>query len=94
MKVEWPSWVRSSRKPPPPRLPAMGCTTAERKAGGHGGVDRVAALAQNFKAGVGGKMVHADDHAVPRAHRLLVAIGNHVLRALLDAVVGGDKKRN
>ena len=30
-KVIFPSWVRSSRKPPPPRLPAAGCTTASAK---------------------------------------------------------------
>ncbi len=31
MKVVRPSWVRSSRNPPPPRLPATGWTTASAK---------------------------------------------------------------
>src|ERR1035437_2606162 len=31
MKVVLPLWSRNSRKPPPPRLPAAGCTTARAK---------------------------------------------------------------
>ena len=38
---------RSSRKPPPPMLPAAGCTTASAKAVGDRGVDRVAAVRQH-----------------------------------------------
>ena len=51
----------------------------EGKAGGHGGIHGVAALAQDLEAGVGGKVVHADHHAVARADGLLAAPGQHVL---------------
>ena len=55
----------------------------ESKAGGYGGVDCVAAFAQDLHAGVRGQVMDADDHAVARAHGLLAAIGEHVRRALL-----------
>jgi hypothetical protein len=60
----------------------------ESKACGHGSVDGVAAGAKDFNAGVGSKMVNADHHAVLGADRLLVEIGDHVLRELLS---GGAK---
>ena len=57
--------------------------TGHGQARGNSGVHGVAALAQHFKPGVGGKMVDAHDHSVLRADGLFVQIGNHVLLGLL-----------
>jgi hypothetical protein len=92
MKVAWPSWVRSSRKASAAQVARGRMHDSESKAGGHGGVDGVAAGAQDFNAGVGGQMMHADHHAVLGADRLLVKIRDHVLRALLGDS-GKRKKR-
>jgi hypothetical protein len=64
----------------------------ESKACGHGGVNSVAAGAEDFNAGISGEMVDADDHPMLGADRLLVKIGDHVLRALLSGS-GKRKKR-
>ena len=82
-----------SRKPPPPRLPAAGCDDGESETGCHGGVHSVAALAQHLKPGIGGQVVHAHNHSVAGANRLLVEVGNHVLRAFLGGGVNGKRKR-
>ena len=67
------------------------------KAGGHGGVHGVAALAQEFKAGVGGEVVDADHHSMPRALGLLgkvgSGVGNPVHRALLGDGWSGGRER-
>ena len=61
------------------------------KAGSYGGVHGVAAAVQDLNTGVGGQMVDAHNHAMSGADRLFVVIGNHVLRALLHLVLGGDR---
>ncbi len=74
IKVDSPRCVCNNRKPPPPRLPAIGVHDGQGKAGGHGGIHRVAACAQHLKPGIRGQVVHADYHAVPRPHRLFVPV--------------------
>ncbi len=61
------------------------------KAGGHGGVHGVAARAQRFQSGIGGQVVDADHHAVPRAHRLFIAI---IHCALLGEGKRGNEERD
>jgi hypothetical protein len=53
------------------------------EAGGDGCVDRIAAGAQHFNAGIGGQMMHADHHAVLSEDWLLVEIGQRGFCALL-----------
>jgi hypothetical protein len=55
----------------------------KRESGGYGCVDGVASFAQDLNACIGGKVMHADDHAVLRANRLFAAIGERVGRAFL-----------
>ena len=71
-------------------IAGCGMDDGEGKARGYSGVDGVAAGAERLKAGVRGEMVDADDHAVAGSDGLLVQIGNHDLRALLDLVLGGN----
>ena len=56
-----------------------GMDNGEGKAGGHSRIHRIAAFFQDFKAGVGGKVVNADHHAVARTDGLLAAPGQDVL---------------
>jgi len=49
--------------------------------GGDGGVDGVAAFAEDFNAGVGGEVVDGDDHGVVGAGGLLVRSGSSTLPA-------------
>ena len=70
-----------------------GMDDGQGKAGGHGGIDRVAAGAEDIEAGVGGQVMDGDDHAVRGADRLLGKIGKRVLRALLSGGEGGEGER-
>ena len=70
-----------------------GVDDGQGKAGGHGGVDGVSALAQHFEAGVGGQVLDADHHAVRGAHGFLVAIGKHVAGVLLGGGMERDEQR-
>ena len=98
MKVVLPSWVRSSRKPPPPRLPAAGCTTASAKPVATAASTALPPCAQHLHAGIGCQMMDADHHAVPRAHRLLVGgggcglLGGECGRTCGDREEGGGAK--
>ncbi len=47
----------------------------ERKSGGNGRIDGIAALAQHLNPGVGSQVVHADHHSVARAHGLFILVG-------------------
>ena len=49
-------------------LPACGEDDGEGEAYGYGCVDGVAAVLEDFDAGVGGVVVDADDHGVAGAH--------------------------
>ena len=70
------------------QIAGEGMDDGEGKAGGHGRIHGVAAFAQDLHAGVGGKVVHADHHAVARANGLLAAPGQHVFLRRLGR--GGD----
>jgi hypothetical protein len=59
-----------------------GMDDGKSKAGCNSGVDGVATGAQDLQAGVGGKMVDADYHAVLGPDWLLGKIGNHVFGTL------------
>jgi hypothetical protein len=58
------------------------------KAGGNGRIDGVSACFHNLDAGVGGKMVDADDHAMAGARGLLVEVWDHACRAFLRLGLG------
>jgi hypothetical protein len=70
-----------------------GMDDGQREPRGYGGVDRIAAGAEDLNTGIGGEMVDADNHAMAGPDWLLVQIGNHVLRALLQWVLGDGGER-
>ena len=80
-------------KAAPAEIARGGMNDCKSKARGYGGINGVTALAQDFKAGVGGKMLDADDHSILGSDRLLVQIGNHVLWGLLDRGLSWGEER-
>jgi hypothetical protein len=71
-----------------PQVASARVDNGESNASGHGGVNGVAAFAKDIKAGVGGKMMDADDHSMAGTDGLFIQIGNHVLRGLLGWNLG------
>ncbi len=92
MKVDLPVVGTQQQKASAAQVAGRRMHHGQRKAGGHGGVYRVAARAQHLNAGIRGQVMDADHHAMRRAHRLLVAIGYRVLRALLGGEENGERR--
>ena len=60
-----------------------GMHDGQREAGGHGGIDGVAAVFQDFHAGIGRLVMDADDHRVFRPHRLLLGGSDYVFAGVV-----------
>ncbi len=72
-----------------------GMDDGQRKSGGDGGVDRVAALLQDLDTGIGREVMHADHHAVARADGLAFGVGGGGAGGLLGGECGrkcGDRE--
>ena len=92
MKVALPSWLRMSMKPPPPRLPAAGCTTARAKPVATAASTALPPCSRMLTPGIGGEVMHADHHPVAGADGLFAAVGERAWRCFPVPTDGAAEK--